>query len=130
MTKLMDAGDTAVHNITSVMEALKQQGYDFTEAGSGSVSNSIKSITEDTADLLASYLNAIRADVGVNRANVKAISDVVQMQLPEMGQIQKSQLKQMTMLVSLAEDRNGKIDRMLDWMSAVTTSGRKRVYVN
>ena len=112
------------------MEALKQQGYDFTEAGSGSVSNSIKSITEDTADLLASYLNAIRADVGVNRANVKAISDVVQMQLPEMGQIQKAQLKQMTMLVSLAEERNGKIDRMLDWMSAVTTSGRKRVYVN
>lgn len=130
VTKLMDAGDTAVHNITSVMEALKQQGYDFTEAGSGSVSNSIKSITEDTADLLASYLNAIRADVGVNRANVKAISDVVQMQLPEMGQIQKAQLKQMTMLVSLAEERNGKIDRMLDWMSAVTTSGRKRVYVN
>lgn len=130
VTMLMDAGDTAVHNITSVMEALKQKGYDFTEAGSGSVSNSIKSITEDTADLLASYLNAIRADVGVNRANVKAISDVVQMQLPEMGQIQKAQLKQMTMLVSLAEERNGKIDRMLDWMSAVTTSGRKRVYVN
>lgn len=130
VTQLMDAGDTAVHNITSVMEALKQQGYDFTEAGSGSVSSSIKSITEDTADLLASYLNAIRADVGVNRANVKTIADVMQTQLPEMGQIQKAQLKQMTMLVSLAEDRNSKIDRMLDWMSSVTTSGRKRVYVN
>ena len=28
----------------------------------------IKSITEETADIIASYINAIRADVSVNRA--------------------------------------------------------------
>ena len=118
---LMAAGDQAVYNITAVMDALKKQGYDFTEAGTGSVSSSIKSVTEETADLLASYLNAIRLDVSVNR---------VQEQVPEMGQIQKAQLGQLTQLVVLAEQRNSKIDWMMNWMTAVSTAGRKKVYVS
>ena len=39
------------------------------ESGSSSLSSGIKGITEQTADLLASYVNAIRADVSVIRAN-------------------------------------------------------------
>ena len=35
--------------------------------------NGIKSITEDTANLLASYINAIRADVSVTRTMVATI---------------------------------------------------------
>ncbi len=54
----------------------KKNGYDLyvpddddTSGGSGStVSGGIKSITEDTANLLASYINAIRADVSLMRA--------------------------------------------------------------
>ena len=127
---LMAAGDQAVYNITAVMDALKKQGYDFTEAGTGSVSSSIKSVTEETADLLASYLNAIRLDVSVNRAQVKAIGELLQEQVPEMGQIQKAQLGQLTQLVVLAEQRNSKIDWMMNWMTAVSTAGRKKVYVS
>ena len=41
-------------------------GEDSSSSKSGT-SNTIKSITEDTADLLASYVNAIRADVSMNR---------------------------------------------------------------
>jgi hypothetical protein len=53
-----------------VAEALKSMGIEWGEDGSsskGGTSNTIKSITEDTADLLASYINAIRADVSMNR---------------------------------------------------------------
>ena len=42
-------------------------GFDFSGDSSGSMSAGIKGITEQTADLLASYVNAIRADVSVNR---------------------------------------------------------------
>jgi hypothetical protein len=52
---------------------------------SGSTSSGIKSITEDTANLLASYINAMRADLSVVRAmqtvgwqDVKAIREAVQ----------------------------------------------------
>jgi len=126
---IVTAGENATYNITKILDGLKAQGYDFSESGSGTVSNSVKNITEETADVLASYLNAVRLDVSVNRAQVKAIGELLGVQLPEMGQIQKAQLGQLTQLVTLAEARNEKLDRMMDWMTAVTTSGRKKVYV-
>lgn len=127
---LADAGENATYSITKIMDALKAQGYDFTDAGTGGVSNSVKNITEETADVLASYMNAIRLDVSVNRAQVKAIGELLQEQMPEMGQIQKAQLGQLTQLVVLAEARNAKLDWMKDWMTGVTTGGRKKVYVS
>lgn len=45
-------------------------GVDFSSDGGSSASSTIKGITEQTADLLASYVNAIRADVSVNRAMI------------------------------------------------------------
>ena len=50
-------------------EFMRSQGMTLSDEGSSSgAGSSIKSITEQTADLLASYINAIRADVSVNRA--------------------------------------------------------------
>ena len=43
-----------------------------TDDTSSSLSSGIKSITENTADLLASYVNSIRADVSVNRTLIQA----------------------------------------------------------
>lgn len=128
--QLVSAGENASYNITAILDALKAKGYDFSESGSGSVSSSISSLTEGTGDLLASYLNAIRLDVSVTRGNVQLISDLLREQMPEMGQIQKAQLGQLTQLVVLAESRNAKLDKIIDWMGAVTTGGRKKVYVN
>lgn len=116
---LIEAGNNAVDNITDILDALKEQGIDLSENGTLSVSNSIKSITEDTADLLASYLNAIRLDVSVNRENLRLILVAVQ-SVPELNNIARSQLSQLTTLVSLAEARNGKLDDMYSWMNKVT----------
>lgn len=44
--------------------------YGWSDDNGSSVGNSVKAIQEQTADLLASYINAIRADVSVNRAMV------------------------------------------------------------
>lgn len=122
--------DDAVYNITAILESLKDKGLDLSAIGDGSVTNGIKNITEETADILASYVNAIRLDVSVNRAQVKDIGELLKMRLPEMGQIQKAQLGQLTQIVMLAEARNEKLDRMMDWMNAVSTSGRKKLYIS
>ena len=122
--------DDAVYNITAILESLKNRGLDLSATGDGSVTNGIKNITEETADILASYVNAIRLDVSVNRAQVKDIGELLKMRLPEMGQIQKAQLGQLTQIVMLAEARNEKLDRMIDWMTAVSTSGRKKLYIS
>lgn len=122
--------DDAVYNITAILESLKDRGLDLSATGDGSVTNGIKNITEETADILASYVNAIRLDASVNRSQVKDIGELLKMRLPEMGQIQKAQLGQLTQIVMLAEARNEKLDRMMDWMNAVSTSGRKKLYIS
>lgn len=45
-------------------------GWTDEDASSTSVGRTIQSITEQTADLLASYVNAMRADLSVNRAMI------------------------------------------------------------
>ena len=127
---LYNGTNNAAENITAILERLKNMGLDLSENGDGSVTNGIKNITEETADILASYVNAIRLDVSVNRAQVKDIGELLKMRLPEMGQIQKAQLGQLTQIVMLAETRNEKLDRMMDWMNAVSTSGRKKLYIS
>lgn len=60
-------------------EAFSAYGIDLfgKNSGSSSASSSIRGITEETADLIASYLNAIRADVSVNRETLKRILDTI-----------------------------------------------------
>lgn len=84
--------------------------------------SNIKGITENTADIIASYLNAIRADVSVDRPNIQKIADAVA-SMPEISGIAQSQLSQLTTLVSLAQYRNGRLDDMYDWMRSVTKEG-------
>lgn len=127
---LYNGTNNAAENITAILERLKNMELDLSENGDGSVTNGIKNITEETADILASYVNAIRLDVSVNRAQVKDIGELLKMRLPEMGQIQKAQLGQLTQIVMLAEARNEKLDRMMDWMNAVSTSGKKKLYIS
>lgn len=47
---------------------MKSLGFDLKQKDTSSLSASINGVTEETADLLASYINAIRADVAMNRA--------------------------------------------------------------
>lgn len=86
---LIKAGDNAIENITNILDALKEKGWDLSENGTLSVGNSIKSITEDTADLLASYLNACRADLSV----VRNLHERYYPQFSEIGNAQIIQMK-------------------------------------
>lgn len=89
--KLYQVGENVVPQLTGLVEALKKNGLDLTENGSSSLTNSIKGITEETGDLFASYLNAIRLDVSV-------IRDMQGKFLPEMSEISKSQLTQLNLI--------------------------------
>nr|DAV17526.1 MAG TPA: hypothetical protein [Caudoviricetes sp.] len=124
---LYSAGENSVANITAVLEELKRRGWDFSESGSSSTTNTIKGVTEETADLLAAYLNAIRLDVSVNRENIKAIATNVSL-LPAMSEIQKSQLAAMNQLVTLAQVRNDRIDKIVTWTRKVS-NGSSKIYV-
>ena len=124
---LEEAGDKSIANITSVLELLKKNGWDLSADSSGNTSNSVKTITEDTGGLIASYLNSIRLDVSVNRDNIQLIADSMQ-SLTDMNIISKSQLSSLNQLVDLAVYRNGVLDDMYGWMRKVSM-GTERVCV-
>ena len=66
--------DAAAQFTNALLTAMQNNGIDLSgEGGTKAMGNGIKSITEDTANLLASYINAIRADVSVTRTMVAAI---------------------------------------------------------
>lgn len=89
--KVYQVGENVVPQLTGIFDALKEKGLDLRENGSSSLTNSIKGITEETGDLFASYLNAIRLDVSV-------IREMQGKFLPEMSEISKSQLTQLNLI--------------------------------
>lgn len=64
------------------------------ENGSG-LSKDIQNVTENTANLLASYINAIRADVSVKREYVRRLVEEL---FPAYNVIAQAQLRQLTMI--------------------------------
>lgn len=64
------------------------------DSGSG-LSKGIQNVTENTANLLASYINAVRADVSVKREYVRRLVEEL---FPAYNVIAQAQLQQLTMI--------------------------------
>ena len=97
-TQLGAAGASAVGVITGILDNLRAQGYDLTSGSTaGTLGQGIKEITEDQANLLASYINAMRADLSVVRMlweqHALGLSAVSQAQLTELSAISANTLR-------------------------------------
>ena len=72
--KWTDEMGVAADFANAVLTAFRDSGAVLgTSSGTKAMGDGIKSITEDTANLLASYINAIRADVSVTRTMIATI---------------------------------------------------------
>lgn len=71
---------------------LSMKDLESTEKASSGLSKGIQSVTEDTANLLASYVNSMRADLSVNRT---LIEQLVSVDVPQMSIIAQAQLQQL-----------------------------------
>lgn len=89
--QLYKVGEKVVPQLTGIFDALKDKGLDLRENGTSSTTNSVKSITEETADILVSYVNSMRLDLSVVREMQGKF-------LPEMSEIAKSQLTQLNLI--------------------------------
>ena len=87
---IMGSTDDLAKQIEGTRDFLKKT-YGWSDNSSSSSTNSVKGITEETADILVSYCNAMRLDLSVLRAEQAKY-------LPEMSEIAKSQLSQLNMI--------------------------------
>ena len=71
VANLMNSVQNLGPQVAQILQAFDPY-FDRSDQTSGSVGQGIKGITEDTADLLASYINAMRADVSYMRSMQEA----------------------------------------------------------
>jgi hypothetical protein len=105
---------------------LNKHGYslkDSESSGKGGLSKGIKNITEETADLLASYLNAIRADVSVDRSMFERLMEE---DLPKMSLIAEAQLRELNLIQMNTKRNADAADKIYELVNRVVDkSGNK-----
>lgn len=126
---LGNIGDSTIPSIIDLMNKLKDKGWDLSDTSSASMSGSIKGITENTGDLLAAYLNAIRADVSVIRQLTSTV-------FPELNVTATAQLQQLNMIAENTR-RNAESAEVISrsteeilYIFRAVTNDTKRISVN
>ncbi len=94
-TKIIENGEKIYKGVNE-----RTGGKLSANGSSSSTSSSIKGLTEETGSLLASYINAIRADVSMSRDMLK---QVVEVAFPQMNVLAEKQLKQLNAIVQQAK---------------------------
>ena len=97
-------GDT----VNKLIDGLKESGVQFGDSASG-LSKGIQGVTESTADLLASYINGMRADLSLVRESLRELAEenlagfgaVARQQLSELRSISANTLRNADATVEL-----------------------------
>lgn len=123
---LLTEGQKAFDNIYGLLDYLKQRGVDLSDtANSSTIGKGIQAVTEDTANLLASYINAIRADVAINRLSISKISDE---NLPGISTnlgLQLTELRNISVMAERNARASEEIRNLLDSVITTGSNGKK-----
>lgn len=103
LSQIYDIGESAASASNAFMDNMEyianQHGETLKNSSTGTLANGIESITEDTADLLAGYINSIRADTSILRVTNTEILKAVQ-GMGSMPVIARSQLEQLNVIAA------------------------------
>ena len=119
-------------DLTKQIEATRdylKKVYGWSDNSSSSSRNSVKSITEETGDLIASYLNSIRLYCAEDNTNLKQLTELTKSALPEMSVIAKSQLAQLN---AIAQNtlRSADAAEHIDYLFNSVINGTKKIRIN
>ena len=99
---------------------------DTESAASGGLSKGVQSVTEDTANLLGSYLNSIRHDSSVQRTLVEQL---VSVDVPKMSIIAQAQLQQLQQVAANTKRNADAADRIYELVNKVVDKGSNKIKV-
>lgn len=128
----MDEIGKDLADVTKQIEASRdylKRYYGWSDNSSSSLTNSVKGITEDTGDLIASYLNSIRLYCAEDNTNLKQLTELTKSALPEMSVIAKSQLAQLN---AIAQNtlRSADAAEHIDYLFNSVINGTKKIRIN
>jgi len=134
LQRIRDYNEQLANDLVSARDALVQSGA-IRETGnnsSSSVGNNIKSVSEQTAGILASYINAIRATSALNQQSLTQIATHVQQQLTPIAQAQLQQLQTLVQSNNLIEAntrRNAQLVEHIDGILRRITNGVDKISI-
>lgn len=128
MSDIMSDVDSLAKDIEAQRDWFKSY-YNWSDNSSSSSRNSVKSITEETGDLIASYLNSIRLYCAEDNTNLKQLTELTKSALPEMSVIAKSQLAQLN---AIAQNtlRSADAAEHIDYLFNSVINGTKKIRIN
>ena len=111
----------------TLANAFQYQGYDIVNGstGSSSASTSIRGISESTADLLASYINAIRGDVAENRAMIAQYYPLFLSSMSQNNVIANAQLEQLKAIAQSASRNAEFVELIYNILHGVAPDGTR-----
>jgi hypothetical protein len=103
-------------------------GIDVSEESKGdnTLSKGIQSVTEDTANLLGSYLSSIRHDVSVKRSIIEKLAGE---DIPKMSLIAQAQLTQLNNIAANTLRNAEAADRIYDLFNRVVDKGGNKLKI-
>lgn len=99
---------------------------DSTGNAKGGLSKEIEGVTEDTANLLGSYLNSIRHEVSVKRSIIEKLAGE---DIPKMSLIAQAQLTQLNNIASNTLRNAEAADRIYDLFNRVVDKGGNKLKI-
>lgn len=106
-----------------------EKGFDVFSPDSSAdkgLSKSIQGVTEDTANLLGSYLNSLRHDVSVKRSIIEKLAGE---DIPKMSLIAQAQLTQLNNIASNTLRNAEAADRIYDLFNRVVDKGGNKLKI-
>lgn len=126
-----DRTEDAVKFMDSLEQVMNEKGLTLKDvssdsSSSGGLSKGIESVTEDTANLLASYLNSIRQSVSVKQGLLeKLVSD----DLPQMSYLAQAQLRELSQIQTNTAKNVALVGEIRDLVNRVVDKGNNRLKV-
>lgn len=109
-------GDT----VNTLVEGLKESGVQFGDGAEG-LSKGIQGVTESTADLLASYINGMRADLSLVRESLRELAEE---NLAGFGAVARQQLSELRNISANTLRNADATGELLSILKANTIAGR------
>lgn len=117
--KFLDALETVLNNHDYSMK-------DIDDASKSGLSKGIQGVTEDTASLLASYINAIRAEVSIKRTMLEKL---VAEDIPQISVLAQAQLTQLNNIAANTLRNADAADRIYELFNRVIDKGSNKIKI-
>lgn len=129
LADMYNSAEYAASATEAYLDGLKKLGIDFSnvsdEAKDG-LSKGIQGVTEDTANLLGSYMNAMRQDLSVNRS---LLEQLIGLDVPKMSYLAEAQLRELGQITANTKRNADAADKIYDLVNRVVDKGSNKLKV-